>query len=661
MKLLLKLTFYYSLFSMSQGLLFGQCIDSLAPISTAYFPFSNGIVDSSSISPNYTGTFNGQNTVDGIAENCLTFNGVDHYGVLNGNYNLDNDYTLATWLFPESSHYGTLFSQRAQCTSSNRGWGKVFWGISGDPTSNEQFPFFTNGLAAGALTVSNQIFVCLPRCAYNCNGYYNADIYTVPGIQIPIQCWSFVAIICTNNSSSNRNLKAFVNGELYDMTLVNTPPSSNTAPSPFGSISASYESMIGINHYNLSSTTNYPFHGRIDEFYLYDDALDECEIKAIQHNIIDIERINTCNSDTITYHVTNAQNLMVKVWLQNGAIVGTSDTLYLNAQNVGANDIISFVFQRANQCSTDTINMIPERIPNTLVQNDSFTICSSDSFLIFGTWTSTPGAYADTFTINGCDSIHNINLSVSDSIHTFQSRTFCDSVIFHGNVFYQDTIITNFYANPSGCDSILTTQLIKSDTFSFTTLYLQGCDSVSLSGITFYSDTIFHESYPSSINGCDSILSFDIAISTSVSVFDSVISCNPYTDILGVLHYKSDTVIYRFQRINGCDSVVTRSIEIRDSTDVSCPDNELDCVIEFPNVITPNSDGINDVFENVNKCALNLGSLHIFNRWGSEVFRSNPNSIEWDGYVEEQKAAQGVYFYIFRTNETQIKGSFSLL
>lgn len=646
---------------MSQSLLFGQCIDSLAPLSVAYFPFTNGISDSSSISPSYTGTFNGINSTDGIVGNCLTFNGIDNYGLLNGNYNLDNNYTLATWIYPEASHYGTIFSQRAQCTTTSRGWGKVFWGISGDPTSNEQFPFFTSGLPAAALTVPNQIFVCLPRCANNCNGFYNAEIYTVPGVQIPIQCWSFVAIICTNNSSSNRDLKAFINGELYDMTLVNTPPSSSSASSPFGSISASYESIIGMNHYDLTSASDFPFYGRIDEFYVYEDALDKCEIKAIQHKIIDIDRINPCSTDTITYRVTNAQNLAVKVWLKNGIIVGTSDTLHLNTQNVSGNDVISFVFQNSDQCLVDTINVIPEITPSILVQNDSFNICSSDSVLIFGTWTSTPGAYADTFSINGCDSIHNIHLSVSDTISIFQSSVFCDSLIFQGNVFYNDTHFTTVYTNQAGCDSIVTSQFEKSEIFSLTTLKLHECDSAIVIGETFYRDTMVSNQYTSSVSGCDSIVTYNVSISQSIALFDTAISCEPYIDVLGVIHQKSDTVTYRFQSANGCDSIVTLFIEIKDSTDLICLENKYACEIEFPNVITPNADGINDVFENVNKCPLNQGTLSIFNRWGSEVFRSNQNVFQWDGYVNDVKAAQGVYFYLYRTDELQLTGSFNLL
>jgi gliding motility-associated-like protein len=63
--------------------------------------------------------------------------------------------------------------------------------------------------------------------------------------------------------------------------------------------------------------------------------------------------------------------------------------------------------------------------------------------------------------------------------------------------------------------------------------------------------------------------------------------------------------------------------------------------IIMPNVITPNNDGVNDVFEPIERTNVDLMHTIIFNRWGSKVFESNNPSILWDG----SGCADGVYFW----------------
>jgi gliding motility-associated-like protein len=75
-------------------------------------------------------------------------------------------------------------------------------------------------------------------------------------------------------------------------------------------------------------------------------------------------------------------------------------------------------------------------------------------------------------------------------------------------------------------------------------------------------------------------------------------------------------------------------------------------MIQIPNVLTPNDDGINDLFSvTINgakevKCA-------IVNRWGNSVFEyatqisANPITLDlWDAKLNEGKTVtEGVYFY----------------
>jgi gliding motility-associated-like protein len=73
-----------------------------------------------------------------------------------------------------------------------------------------------------------------------------------------------------------------------------------------------------------------------------------------------------------------------------------------------------------------------------------------------------------------------------------------------------------------------------------------------------------------------------------------------------------------------------------------------DC--ELPNVITPNNDGANDLFE-IN-CFDNYpnGKMEIYNRWGNLVFAENPYTNTWAGTLETINGSElpdGTYFYVW--------------
>lgn len=68
------------------------------------------------------------------------------------------------------------------------------------------------------------------------------------------------------------------------------------------------------------------------------------------------------------------------------------------------------------------------------------------------------------------------------------------------------------------------------------------------------------------------------------------------------------------------------------------------------NLITPNSDGVNDYLNFPCLEINNTGSasLLIFNQWGDEIFRSASYQNEWDGYYKGNPLPAGTYYYIFK-------------
>ena len=101
--------------------------------------------------------------------------------------------------------------------------------------------------------------------------------------------------------------------------------------------------------------------------------------------------------------------------------------------------------------------------------------------------------------------------------------------------------------------------------------------------------------------------------------------------------------LYWVAASNGQCTVVD-SILISSSFEDCFP--EFDCALLFPNVFTPNGDGVNDGFAITSECNFTEYSLSIFNRWGGLVHRSRAAGIEWDGTSDGVQVPEGVYYWV---------------
>ena len=80
--------------------------------------------------------------------------------------------------------------------------------------------------------------------------------------------------------------------------------------------------------------------------------------------------------------------------------------------------------------------------------------------------------------------------------------------------------------------------------------------------------------------------------------------------------------------------------------------DETNCEFErhgsvvMPNVFTPNSDNINDLFLPKEACVGKSFKLQILNRWGEVMFETNDSKEGWDGNYNGENATNGTYFWI---------------
>ncbi len=137
------------------------------------------------------------------------------------------------------------------------------------------------------------------------------------------------------------------------------------------------------------------------------------------------------------------------------------------------------------------------------------------------------------------------------------------------------------------------------------------------------------------------------AFGDSLYAFDTLLypSSNNYT-------YTNENSIAGCYALAAIDTFFNQSI----LSDTFCVDN---CpLFTLPNVFSLGSNGYNDVFQSFPFRHIEQINLHIYNRWGEEVFFSNDPDFMWDGIHQKSKkqCSEGVYFYTCEVFEIRLKG-----
>ena len=114
----------------------------------------------------------------------------------------------------------------------------------------------------------------------------------------------------------------------------------------------------------------------------------------------------------------------------------------------------------------------------------------------------------------------------------------------------------------------------------------------------------------------------------------------------------SDESIAGCYAVSAIDSAGNESVK----SDTYCIDNCPEYTL--PNVFTPGSDGLNDLFIPYPYKFVERIELTIFNRWGGIVFTSTDPDILWNGKSRQSNTAcpDGVYYYRCDVYEIRING-----
>lgn len=161
----------------------------------------------------------------------------------------------------------------------------------------------------------------------------------------------------------------------------------------------------------------------------------------------------------------------------------------------------------------------------------------------------------------GCDSITHYDITVAPAPSDEEDKNLCYGGFFRERRYFNPTQVRDTLRTENGCDSIFVTNIIIEDGPKFEENY-EICYGDLFEGVRVYTDTVFAENFPTT-QGCDSVYSKIVNILPR-GIKDSTINIYDDEEFMGQI-FKSDTVIYQslgIQAINGCDSVIAYNINV---------------------------------------------------------------------------------------------------
>ena len=138
-------------------------------------------------------------------------------------------------------------------------------------------------------------------------------------------------------------------------------------------------------------------------------------------------------------------------------------------------------------------------------------------------------------------------------------RIGCDSVVFEGLTFTQDTVFEIHYTSSIGCDSVFLTQIRIEDEL-FTTLDTVICEGDIFKGVEILQDETVMQTYLSS-QGCDSTVTYLIQVAMPSSS-EQDLTILPGQMVSGVQVFSDTTVVATLMNAAGCDSVSTTHVTV---------------------------------------------------------------------------------------------------
>ncbi len=248
-----------------------------------------------------------------------------------------------------------------------------------------------------------------------------------------------------------------------------------------------------------------------------------------------------------------------------------------NGANISATGSYRDTLVNATGC--DSILTLNLQVNPTAAGNLSVSICQGQTYFYNGVNLSATGTYLDTLvSANGCDSILTLNLTVKPNSTGSISASICQgqSYFFNGINRIATGVYTDTLINANGCDSILTLNLTVTpvSTGAISAAICQGqsylFNGVNITSSGTYMDTLVNA------NGCDSVLTLTLTVNPVTNGTLNVGICQGQTYLFnGVSLSTSGIYLDTLTNTTGCDSILTLNLTV--STSINTSFNQSIC------------------------------------------------------------------------------------
>ncbi len=240
-------------------------------------------------------------------------------------------------------------------------------------------------------------------------------------------------------------------------------------------------------------------------------------------------------------------------------------TYDFHGRNLTQAGTYSDTLQTINGC--DSVIVLTLSVNPVATTPLSATICSNEAYDFHGRDLTQAGTYSDTLqTINGCDSVIVLTLSVNPVATTPLSATICsnEAYDFHGRDLTQAGTYSDTLQTINGCDSVIVLTLSVNPVYHDTinaeicegSVYTENGFNVNEAGT--YTQTL------QTINGCDSIITLNLTVNSALtSIIDAEICEGTTYSENGFEHSEAGTYTQTLQTSNGCDSIVTLNLSMK--------------------------------------------------------------------------------------------------
>ena len=364
---------------------------------------------------------------------------------------------------------------------------------------------------------------------------------------------------------------------------------------------------------------------------------------------------NTNNPRTITVTQDTMFTANFTKTICTGAIQATicsNDTYDFNGRVLSTSGAYTDTLQTANGCdSIVTLNLTVNPVEST---NLTAAICEGSAYTENGFNVSEAGTYTQNLqTVNGCDSIVTLNLTVNTVESTNLTAAICEGTTYTENDFNvsEAGTYTRTLQTVNGCDSIVTLNLTV-NTVESTTLSAAICEG------TTYTENGFNASEAGTytqnlqtVNGCDSIVTLNLTVNTveSTNLTAAICEGSAYTEN-GFNVSEAGTYTQNLQTVNGCDSIVTLNLTINPVADTTIAAAICEGEIYYENGFMASREGTHtQILQTENGCdsvvTLNLTVYPAYQMGIGAVIHEGETYEEYGFNVNEE----GTYTQILQT------------